>query len=84
MPSLSTIYVIATSTMFCYTFGEKLRESENYFKGIMTYLGDQTSVFIFYNMILSLAIISYRLLTWLFFKNSMEGELVVKYRICRK
>lgn len=84
MPSLATLYVIATSVIFACTFGEQLGHTENYFKGIMTFLSEQTYVFILYNMILSLAIVGYRCLVWVFFRNSMEGELVVRKHSLRK
>jgi|JI9StandDraft_2_1071091.scaffolds.fasta_scaffold584729_2 hypothetical protein len=84
MPSLATIYVIATTFIFSYTLGEKLSQSENYFQGMMSYLSEPTDVFILYNMILTIAIIAYRSLVWAFFGSTMEGEVVVTTAPLRK
>jgi hypothetical protein len=71
MPSLATVYILATAAIFFYTANDHLSHSDTYFKAMMTYLADQKCVFILYNMILSLAILSYRVLTALFFVNTL-------------
>jgi len=73
MPSLGTIYIITTSAIFLYTAQDHLVHSDTYFKALMTYLSDQSCLFVLYNMILSLTILTYRLLTLLFFRHTMEG-----------
>lgn len=78
MPSVATLYVIATTVIFGYTVSEHLSQEDTYFKAMMTYLADQSCVFVLYNMILSLAIMFYRLLSWVFFVNTMEGEVIVR------
>lgn len=84
MPSLATIYVFATTAIFSYTLYEHLDRSDTYFKALMTYLADQSCVFILYNMILTLAILVYRLFSWVFFVTTMEGEVIVQSFLFRK
>ena len=71
MPSISTIYMLATTAIFLYTVRDHYDRSDTYFKAMMTYLSDNSCVFVLYNMILSLAILSYRLLVWAFFGTTM-------------
>jgi len=73
MPSVATIYIIATTTIFLFTVYEQMQHSSTYFKAIMTYFADQKCVFILYNMILSIAILFYRAFSSAFFVNTMEG-----------
>ena len=68
MPSIATIYIVTTTAIFFYTVQDHLLHSDTYFKALMTYLSDQSSLFILYNMILSLAILLYRILTFIFFE----------------
>lgn len=84
MPSVATIYIIATTAIFIYTAHDHLTHCESYFKAMMTYLADQKCVFILYNMILSLAILFYRAFTAIFFVNILEGEILVLLFLCRK
>lgn len=71
MPSVADIYIIATTVIFIYTAYEHMQLSGTYFKAIMTYFADQKYVFILYNMILSIAMLFYRLFTSVFFVNTM-------------
>jgi hypothetical protein len=73
MPSVATIYIVATTAIFIFTVYEQAEHSSNYFKAVMTYFADQKCVFILYNMILSIAILFYRMFTSIFFVNTMEG-----------
>lgn len=84
MPSLATIYVIATTAIFAYTLHDHLGRSDTYFKAMMTYLADQSCVFVLYNMILTLAILFYRFFSRVFFVNTMEGEVIVQFSLLRK
>ena len=77
MPSIGTIYIITTTAIFFYTVQDHLLHSDTYFKALMTYLSDQSSLFVLYNMILSLAILLYRILTFIFFDEAKEGEVTV-------
>lgn len=40
-------------------------------------MADQTHLFILYNVIISLAIVAYRICVGIFFDRTLEGELVV-------
>lgn len=84
MPSLATIYVIATTVIFSYTLYEHLDRSDTYFKALMTYLADQSCLFILYNMILTLAILLYCFFSRVFFLTIMEGEVIVQLALVRK
>lgn len=84
MPSVATIYIIVTTTVFLYTAYDQIQHSNTYFKAIMSYFADQKCVFILYNMILSIAILLYRMFTSIFFVNTMEGEVVVSLVLYRK
>ena len=84
MTSISTIYILATSSIFLYTVNDHLLRSDTYFKAMMTYLSDQSCVFVLYNMILSLAILFYRFFTLVFFGQTMEGEVIVRLSLGRK
>ena len=77
MPSIGTIYIITTTAIFLYTVQDHLLHSDTYFKALMTYLSDQSCLFVLYNMILSLTILTYRILTLVFFGQTMEGEVIV-------
>lgn len=77
---MATIYVVATTTIFIYTVYDQLSHSTSYFKALMTYLADNNCVFVLYNMILSMAIMLYKLFTWLFFEKTMEGEIIVQFK----
>ena len=71
MPSVADLYIIVTTTIFLFTGYEHLKNSTTYFKALMTYFDDQKFVLILYNMILSIAIVVYRLFTSAFFVNTM-------------
>ena len=73
MPSITTLYIIITTAIFLYTMHHHLNQSDTYFKALMTYQADQGCVFVLYNMILSLAILVYRILSFVFFGHTMEG-----------
>ena len=84
MLSIATVYIIATTAVFTFTVADQFHRSDTYFKAMMTYLADQTCVFVLYNMILSVAILMYRLLTWIFLVHTMEGEIIVTSGLYRK
>jgi len=73
MPSVATIYILATTSIFLYIVYDHLLHSDTYFKAMMTFLADQSCVFVLYNMILSVTILLYRILTFIFFSHTMEG-----------
>ena len=73
MPSITTLYIVVTTAVFLYTVQHHLGQSDSYFKAMMTFQADQGCVFVLYNMILSLAILTYRLLALVFFGQIMEG-----------
>ena len=84
MPSVADLYILLTTLIFGYTAWDHLLQSDSYFKALMTYLSDPSCVFVLYNMILGLAILLYRLFTWVFFAKTMEGEIIVPLPSPRK
>jgi hypothetical protein len=77
MVSITSLYLIATASLFCYTMYEQVQHSNGYFAAIVSYMSDQTNLFIVYNAILSLAILIYKACVWAFFDRTLEGEAVV-------
>jgi formate-dependent nitrite reductase membrane component NrfD len=84
MLSIATLYIAATTAIFAYTVQDHLGRSDTYFKAMMTYFSDQSCVFVLYNMVLSVAILLYRIFTALFFQQTMEGEIIVCLLLARK
>lgn len=84
MVSVTTLYLLATGALFAYTLNEQWQESSGYFAAMLSYLSSQSNLFIVYNVILSMAIVGYRMYVALFLERSMEGEVMVGFVVCRK
>jgi hypothetical protein len=84
MISIVDIYLIATFALFAYTAQEHYSYADNYFKAMTTYLADYNCVFIFFNLVLAIAIILYRIIVYIFFSATLEGEVIVPFYLIRK
>jgi len=73
MFSLTKIYIFVTAVLFFYTLNEQLQRSDGYFPALLAYLDDSSTVFILYNAILCVAIITFKGVVLVFFGESMEG-----------
>ncbi len=51
---------------------------------MLSYMSSQSNLFIVYNVILSLAIVAYRIYVGVFLERTMEGEVVVMIELCRR
>ena len=84
MISVTTLYLVTTAALFSYTLHEHSRNSDGYFAAMLSYMSDQANLFIVYNVILSLAIILYKVYVFLFLERTMEGEVMVALPLYRK
>jgi hypothetical protein len=84
MITVTTLYLISTAALFTYTLREHSRNSDGYFAAMLSYMSDQANLFIIYNVILSLAIVLYKIYVFLFLERTMEGEVMVGVSLCRK
>lgn len=81
---MTTLYLLATGAIFTYTLNEQWQQSNGYFAAMLSYMSSQSNLFIVYNVILSLAIVAYRIYVGLFLERTMEGEVVVMIELCRR
>lgn len=77
MISLTSLYVITTLSLFSYTIYEEFERSDSYFTSLLRFSSDSLNIFIVYNVILSIAIVTYKVFIILFFESTNEGEIVV-------
>lgn len=84
MVSVTTLYLLTTGALFAYTLNEQWQQSSGYFAAMLSYMSNQANLFIVYNVILSIAIVGYRIYVVLFLERTMEGEVIVIYGLCRK
>jgi hypothetical protein len=73
MVSLTSFYLLTTAALFGYTAYEQMKHSSGYFAAMLSYMSDQTNLFIVYNVILSLAVLLYKICVCIFFERTMEG-----------
>ena len=84
MISVTTLYLVTTAALFTYTLREHSRNTDGYFAAMLSYMSDQANLFIVYNVILSFAIILYKVYVFLFLERTMEGEVMVALPLYRK
>jgi hypothetical protein len=84
MISVTTLYLVTTAALFTYTLREHSRNTDGYFAAMLSYMSDQANLFIVYNVILSFAIILYKVYVFLFLERTMEGEVMVALPLHRK
>ena len=73
MFSITTIYLVTTSLLFALTLRDQVSKADNYFAGILAYLADQNCLFILYNMLVSMAVVGYKVCVAIFFGETKEG-----------
>jgi hypothetical protein len=81
---LTTLYLLATGAIFAYTLSEQWQQSSGYFAAMLSYMSSQANLFIVYNVILSVAIVAYRLYVGAFLERTLEGEVMVMVGVCRR
>lgn len=73
MISMTSIYVAVTLGLFSFTVYDQWLPTQGYFAAVLSYMSNETNLFIIYNLILSIALIVYQMMVWLFFERTLEG-----------
>lgn len=64
---MTTVYVFITLALFGYTLNKQIETTSGYFTTILAYMSNDTNLFIAHNFILSIVILFYKLIVWIFF-----------------
>jgi hypothetical protein len=64
---MTSLYLFTTTVIFAYTLYEQIDPSHGYFRVALSYLSDETNIFIIYNVLLGSAILVYKILVYIFF-----------------
>lgn len=71
MMDLTSLYLIVTFTLFAYTAQKQIEQSRGYFTAIMSYMSDMGQLFIAYNLVLSVAIVLYKIVVKIFMERTL-------------